>query len=197
MPLTLVDMTHEDLPGVTKTTSLNAYRYGGYYDHGWRSADDPEWTGQGSEAPNPHVGDNTLHGGGIEGQYAEITTNTGNLAVTAFTMTAVPGLVITVPELLRPIYLVGQIHLRHSVAAASAAALFAPVGSSSLSDGVGPDYTTHRDVAVPVTAHPFYRLPAGRASAQWQAYVTGAVSGNVIVVANTNKIPSSVRWVTA
>ncbi len=196
MSVTLVDMTHEDLPGVTKTTSLNAYRYG-YYPVGWRSADDPSWTGPGSEAPNQHIGDTSLHGGGIEGQSAEITANTGNLAVTAISMTAVPGLVVTVPELLRPIYLTGHVHMRHSVAAASAAALFAPAGSSSISDGVGPGYTTHRDTAQPVTAQPYYRIPAGTPSQQWQVFVTGATSGNVIVVANSSKIASSIRWVAA
>lgn len=195
MTLTLVDMTHEDLPGVTKTTSLNAYRYG-YYPEGWRSADDPEWTGAGSLAPNQHIGDNTLHGGGIEGQYAEITTNTGNLAVTALSMTAVPGLVVTTPALQRPIYLHANVHMRHSVAAASSAALFASVGETSIVNGRGPSYITHRATAQPVTARPFFRIPAGFGQTQWQVFVTGD-SGNIIAVANTNKIPSSIWWTPA
>lgn len=196
MTVTLVEMTHEDLPGVTKTTSLNAYRYG-YFPVGWRSADDPEWDGAGTEAPLPHIGDTTQHGGGIEGQYAEITANTGNLAVTGISMTAVPGLVVTIPQLDRPIYLCGHVHLRHSVAAASAAALFAPVGETSVANGRGPGYTTHRDTGTPVTSKPFVRLSAGFASTQWQVFVTGATSGNVIVVANTNKIPSAIWWTPA
>jgi hypothetical protein len=196
MAVTLVDMTHEDLPGVTKTTSLNAYRYG-WYPEGWRSADDPEWTGPGSEAPNQHIGDNTLHGGGVEGGYAERTTDTGNLAVTALSMTAVPSLVVTVPTLLRPVYLHGHITMRHSVASATSTALFAPAGSSSLSDGRGPAYVTHRATADEATAYPFYRIPAGSAQTQWQVFVSGKTSGNVVVVGTANSAKSSIRWVPA
>lgn len=194
MPLTLVEMTHSALPGVTKTTSLNAYRYA-YFPEGWRSADDPEWTGQGSEAPNPHVGDNTLHGGGIEGGYAERTSNSSALAVNAFTMAAVPSLVVTVPTLLRPVYLHGHVHLTHSVASATAAAMFAAVGATDASTARGPAYTTHRATADFVTSKPFYRIPAGQPEKQWQVFVTAPTAGNVTCIAST-LAPSSIRWVT-
>jgi hypothetical protein len=196
MTLTLVDMTHEDLPGVVKTTSINAYRYGGYYEEGWRSADDPEWTGQGSEAPNPHVGDNTLHGGGIEIAYAQRTTNSSALAVSAITMAAVPSLVVTVPALLRPIYLLGQVHLTHSVASATAAAIFAPVGETSVLNARGPGYTTHRATADFATSYPFHRIAAGAAETQWQVFVTAPTTGNVTCIASSIA-PSSIRAVPA
>jgi hypothetical protein len=192
--VTLVDMTHEDLPGVTKTTSLNAYRYG-WFPVGWRSADDPEWTGPGSEAPNQHIGDNTLHGGGTEGQRAERTSNSSALAVTVFTMAAVPSLVVTVPTLLRPVYLMGHVHLTHSVNSATSAALFAPVGETSLSNARGPAYVTHRATADFVTAKPLHRIPAGSPQTQWQVFVTGSTSGNVTCIA-TASVPSSVWWET-
>lgn len=197
MPLTLVEMTHSALPGVTKTTSLNAYRYA-YFPEGWRSADDPEWTGQGSEAPNPHVGDNTLHGGGIELAYAQRTSNSSALAVNSLTMAAVPSLVVTVPTLLRPVHLHGHVHLTHSVAAATSAALFASVGETNLLNARGPAYVTHRATANFVTSKPFHRIPAGSPETQWQIFVTGTASpdGNVTCIASSIA-PSSIRAVTA
>jgi hypothetical protein len=190
--VTLVDMTHEDQPGVIRTTSLNAYRYG-YYPVGWRSADDPEWTGAGSEAPNQHIGDTTLHGGGIEGQMASRTTNSSALAVTAFTMAAVPSLVVTVPTLLRPVYLMAQVHLTHSVASATSAAMFAAVGETSVANARGPAYVTHRATADFVTSRPFHRIPAGSAETQWQVFVTAPTSGNVTCIASS-VAPSSIWW---
>jgi hypothetical protein len=195
MTLTLVDMTHSALPGVVKTTSINAYRYA-YYPEGWRSADDPEWTGAGSEAPTPHVGDNTQHGGGIEIDYAEITANSSALAVTALTMVAVPGLVVTVPALLRPTYLVGQVHLRSSTASSTCSAMLALVGETNLLNARGPSYTTHRATADPVTSTPFHRLPSGYAGGDWQVFVTATASLNVTVVASSIA-PSSIRLVAA
>lgn len=194
MPLTLVEMTHSALPGVTKTTSLNAYRYA-YFPEGWRSDNDPEWTGAGSEAPNPHVGDNTLHGGGIEVDYAEITANTSPLAISTLTLTAIAGLVVTVPTLLRPVYLAAQVHMRHSVASATAAALFARVGETNLNNARGPAYVTHRATGANVTACAFYRVPAGTTAGDWQVFLTGD-AGNVTVIASTIA-PSSIRAVTA
>jgi hypothetical protein len=190
--LTLVEMTHSALPGVTKTVSLNAYRYA-YYPEGWRSADDPEWTGQGSEAPNPHVGDNTLHGGGIEGTSAQRTSNSSALSVNAFTMAAVPSLVVTVPSLLRPIYLFGHVHLTHSVASATSAAMFAAVGETNAANARGPAYVTHRATADFVTSKPFHRIPAGAAETQWQVFVTAATTGNVTCIASAIA-PSSIWW---
>jgi hypothetical protein len=197
MTLTLIEMTKSTLPGVTKTTSLYAYRYGGYYDLGWRSADDPGWTGQGSEAATPHVGDNSLHGGGTELDSAEIGANTGNLAVTALSMTAVPGLVVTVPTLLRPVHLMGHLHLRSSTASTTVAATFAPVGSSSLVAGRGIAYGATRATADPVTVRPFHVVPAGSAAADWQAFVTATASVNIIAVSVDPQGKSSVRAVTA
>lgn len=52
---TFVTMTHEDLPGVTKVVNILAYRYA-YYDDGWRSSDDPDWTGADAETPQPSLG---------------------------------------------------------------------------------------------------------------------------------------------
>lgn len=191
----LVTMTHSDLPGVEKEASLNAYRYA-WFPEGWRSADDPGWTGEGSEAPTPHVGDNTLHGGGTELAFASRTTSSSALAVTVFTMAAVPSLVVTVPALLRPVYLMGQVHLTHSVASATSAALIAPVGSSSLNDARGPSYVTHRATADFVTSTPFYRIDPGSAETQWQVFVTAATSGNVTCIASSTA-RSSIRAVTA
>jgi hypothetical protein len=48
--VTYVTMTHSELPGVTKVVNILAYRYA-YYDEGWRSADDPAWTGSGDTPP--------------------------------------------------------------------------------------------------------------------------------------------------
>lgn len=195
MSQTFVVMTHPNLPGVEKTASLDAYRYA-WYPEGWRSADDPEWTGAGSEAPTPHVGDNTLHGGGIELGFAARTTNSSALSVNVLTMAAVPSLVVTVPTLNRPVYLIGQVHLTHSVASATSAALLAPVGSSSLGSARGPDYVTHRATADFVTSKPFYRIDAGTAETQWQVFVTAATSGNVTCIASSTA-RSSLRAVTA
>lgn len=55
LAVTLVTMTHDDLPGVTKTVNILAYRYA-YYDEGWRSSDDPDWTGEDPEVPQPSLG---------------------------------------------------------------------------------------------------------------------------------------------
>jgi GDSL-like Lipase/Acylhydrolase family len=52
--VTLVTMTHSELPGVSKVVNILAYRYA-YYDEGWRSADDPEWTGTDPDVPLPSL----------------------------------------------------------------------------------------------------------------------------------------------
>jgi hypothetical protein len=188
-------MTHSALPGVEKTASLNAYRYA-WYPEGWRSADDPGWTGGGSVAPTPHVGDNTLHGGGTELAYAARTSSSSALAVNIFTMAAVPSLVITVPTQLRPVYLMAQVHLTHSVASATSAALFAAVGTTDLANARGPAYVSHRATADFATSRPFHRIPAGSPTTQWQVFVTAPTSGNVTCIAST-AAPSSIRAVTA
>lgn len=194
MPLTLVIMTHSSFPGVEKPASLTAYRTIWYF-RGWRSDDDPEYHGEGTAAPTPHVGDNTLHGGGTEIDYAEITADTSALAVTGLSMAAVPGLTVTVPALLRPVYLVGCVHMRHSVASATSDAVFAPVGSSSIAAARGPSYVTHRATGDPVTAVPFYRIPPATAG-EWQVFVSATTGGNVTVVASA-VAQSSIRAVTA
>lgn len=187
MSLTLVDMTNSTLPGVTKTTSLNAYRYGGYYEAGWRSADDPEWTGQGSEAPNPHVGDNTLHGGGTEIDYAAITSDVGSLsAPNGFGFAAVAGLVVSVPAgLLRPVYLEAHVNMLSSTASSTVAATFAPVGTAAdgLAAGRGIHYVTTRATADEVTSKPSHRLPAGTGG-NWQVYVASKQSVTITVKAS-------------
>lgn len=194
MSVTLVEMTHEDLPGVTKPTSLNAYRYG-YYPVGWRSADDPEWNGNGTEAPVPHVGDNTLHGGGTEIDAAQITSDVGSLAVSVLSYAAVAGLVVAVPAgLLRPVYLTANVHILSSTASSTVAATFAPVGSSSLLDGRGISYRTTRATTDEVTANPLHRLPAGTGG-NWQVYVAGKASLTLTVKASTQAV-SSVRAIT-
>lgn len=195
MSETLVVMTHSALPGVEKTASLNAYRYA-WFPEGWRSADDPGWTGGGSEAPTPHVGDNTLHGGGTELGYASRTSNSSALSVNVFAMLPVPSLVVTVPTQLRPVYLTAQVHLTHSVASATSAALLAPVGETSLANARGPAYNTHRATADFVTSRPFHRIAPGTASTQWQVFVTAPTTGNVTCIAST-VAPSSIRAVTA
>jgi hypothetical protein len=55
-----------------------------------------------------HAADDTLHGGGLEVDYAEITSS---VIVTgaAFSVAAVPGLQIDVPDLARPVYVFGHI----------------------------------------------------------------------------------------
>lgn len=61
----LVTMTHEDLPGVTKTASIEAYR-DVWYRNGWRSADDPDFVGDDDAEEPPsmavHEVDETAHG---------------------------------------------------------------------------------------------------------------------------------------
>jgi hypothetical protein len=191
----LVTMTHEDLPGVEREASLNAYRYA-WYPEGWRSADDPSWTGQGSEAPTPHVGDNSLHGGGTEIDYAEITSNASGVAVSALSYAAVPGLVLNVPSgLLRPVYLQGHVRMVSSTASSTVAATFAPVGSSNLADGRGIAYQTTRATSDPVTSAPFLRLPAGTGG-DWQIYVAATGSVTITVQASTQGV-SSCRAFTA
>lgn len=51
----LVGMTHENLPGVTKTVSIEAYRII-YYGKGWRSADDPGFVGEEDDPEPPSIG---------------------------------------------------------------------------------------------------------------------------------------------
>lgn len=191
----LVTMTHEDLPGVERQASLNAYRYA-WYPEGWRSADDPGWTGQGSEAPTPHVGDNSLHGGGTEIDFAARSSDSSALAVTGLSYAAVPGLVVHVPAgLLRPVYIVGNVNMTSSTASSTIAATFGPVGSSSLGDGRGIAYATTRATADPVTAVPFTRLAAGTGG-NWQVYVTATASLNVTVKGSTQGL-STIRAFTA
>lgn len=52
--MTLVTMTHEDLPGVEHTASLQAYR-NVWYANGWRSEDDPDFTGDPTTPAPPSV----------------------------------------------------------------------------------------------------------------------------------------------
>ncbi len=187
MSVTLVEMTHEDLPGVTKTTSLQSYRYG-WYPVGWRSADDPEWTGQGTEAPSPHIGDNTLHGGGTEVDYAAITGDVGSLsALDGLGFAAVAGLVVSVPAgLLRPVWLEAHVNMLSSTASSTVAATFAPVGTASdgLAAGRGIHYVTTRATADEVTSKPSHRLPAGTGG-NWQVYVASKQVVTITVKAST------------
>lgn len=103
---TLVSMTNSTLPGVVKIVNLNAYRYA-WYDEGWRSADDPGWHGAGTEVDIPHAGDNSIHGGGIELDYADIGTSNKSYTATGFALTEI--LRVTVPTLLRPVYLIADL----------------------------------------------------------------------------------------
>lgn len=195
MSQVLVTMTHSQLPGVTKEASLNAYRYA-WYPEGWRSADDPGWTGQASEAPTPHAGDNSLHGGGTEIDYAERTTDVGSLSVSVLSYAAVAGLVVSVPSgLLRPVYLMANVHILSSTASATVGATFAPVGSSTLTDGRGLSYRTTRATADEVTSNPFHRLPAGTGG-NWQVYVAGKATLTLTCKSSTQAI-SSIRAFTA
>jgi hypothetical protein len=195
MSQTLVTMTHSNLPGVEREASLNAYRYA-WYPEGWRSADDPSWTGQGSEAPTPHVGDNSLHGGGTELDYAARTSDVGSLSVSVLSFAAVAGLVVHVPSgLLRPVYLEAHVNMLSSTASSTIGATFAPVGSSSLTDGRGLHYVTTRATSDEVTSKPFHRLPAGTGG-DWQVYVAGKASLTVTCKASTQAV-SSIRAYTA
>ncbi len=117
-----------------------------------------------------------------------LTTATSALSVNLLgTATAVPGLVVTVPDLEQPVYLTGDVPAYHqTVASAKLAALFCPVGATTIAQSVG---TWGEFVAGAagsggqVTLHAFARLPAG-SPGDYQLFVAGT-AGNMIVNGQT------------
>jgi len=98
-----VTMTHEDRPGVEVLAEQNSYRYT-WYPKGWRSADDPSWVGATLTPAVPHASDTSLHGGGQELDYAELTAD-ASFTATGFNTGAIADLTVFVPLLDRPVYL--------------------------------------------------------------------------------------------
>lgn len=113
-------------------------------------------------ALSAHASDPSLHGGGIEIAFASISssvtvTGTGGGLFTA----AVPGLLVTVPDLARPVYLIGHIPAIQPGGGPAEASFGiypqANTGIFAALDGVpvpDMDTVTHR------TVDPFARLPA-------------------------------------
>jgi hypothetical protein len=115
---------------------------------------------------------------------AVLTTASAALAVNLVgTATPVPGLVVTVPDLERPVYLAADLPAFHqTVATAKLAALIAPVGSTAVTQSAGTWGEFFAGVAGAtgqVTLHAFARLPAG-SPGDYQVFVAGT-SGNMIV----------------
>lgn len=75
-----------------------------------------------------HASDLLLHGGGIELDYADIVSDivvTG----TGSTYAAIPGLVVTVPDVARPVYLYGQVSLTQQSGGPTAATVALVAGT--------------------------------------------------------------------
>jgi hypothetical protein len=77
---TLVEMTHTTLPGVEKTVNILAYR-GIYYANGWRSLDDPDFTGEEDDPEPPSIGAHAAAdfagSGGVHGRIEHSWTRDG------------------------------------------------------------------------------------------------------------------------
>jgi len=67
---------------------------------------------------------------------AEITGAVNGLAVNGFNLVAVPGLVVTVPDSSRPVYLFCKLWMQHSVANVVVASIIAAVGSTTIGQQV-------------------------------------------------------------
>lgn len=149
-------------------------------------------------ALSAHASDLALHGGGIEVDYAEFNT-----AVTVtgtgggFTVAAVPGLTVTVPDLARPVYLFAHVPVIQPSGGPAEASwgLFVSgsLGAFAALDVVAPpdiDTTTPRHVELFARLDP---LSGGD-------YVVGAtgVGGNLTTRAGTSAIAyASLRAVAA
>ncbi|HMJ74750.1 MAG TPA: hypothetical protein VK507_02200 [Iamia sp.] len=146
--------------GIYPVSFLTVPVTGGPYD-AFELEDDP----MGSITPTAlaaHAADQALHGGGLEIAFASISstvtiTGTGGGLFTA----AVPGLLVTVPDLARPVYLFGHIPgIQPPGGPAEASFGIYPQANTGIFaalDGVpvpDMDTTTHR------TVDPFARLPA-------------------------------------
>lgn len=111
----LVTITHPDLPGTEIEVEQNAYRFV-WFELGWTSADDPTWEGSDVTPNIPHAGDDTIHGGGQEVDYAKVTTSITGWTVSTFFLHPIAGCVVTVPDLDHPVYLEAGIPIHHSAA---------------------------------------------------------------------------------
>jgi hypothetical protein len=124
-----------------------------------------------------HAADLSLHGGGIEVGYQELTT-TVTVTGGAFAIGLVPGLQIVVPDLNRPVYLHGRVFLA-TVSGAGAQDVQACLANATTVTGSQINalgvldavfFEGTDDDALPTTLWMFARLPAHSAG----TYVVGA-----------------------
>jgi len=115
---------------------------------------------------------------------AEITVSTAPLAVTAFTVAAVPLLVVDIPDLGVPVMIRAQSGLDHSTAAGGAgrsvSMSIAPVGSDLT--GLIASNTFWQGDGQPISGSVEAFLPAG-SPGSYQLFVSSATSGNVVATA--------------
>jgi len=83
----LVTMTHEDLPGVERVVTRDAYRWV-WWTEGWRSDDDPDWSGPPPAAvrsPLQSLRHNWVRDGW--GPWSEVVVSASGSATSAYTVT--------------------------------------------------------------------------------------------------------------
>lgn len=114
-----------------------------------------------------HAADLSLHGGGIELDYAELTT-TVTVTGGAVALGNIPALQITVPDLARPVYLYGRLYLA-TVSGAGAQDVTIGIANSAFVAGSQINALAALDLAffegvdddtIPTVLAAFARLPA-------------------------------------
>lgn len=198
----LVTMTHENLPGVTKVVPQASYRYT-WWPEGWRSADDPDWVGPDLTPRVPHATDASLHGGGIELDYAEIAEFEAFTA-TGFDTEQITGLTVAVPDIPRPAYLIADVRVGPVTTTSDLTMGLSPVAGTG-SGGVAAARNGKTLYAVPAVGVEaggravtlVHRLPAGTPAEDW--CVVGVINSGAstarVLGAETSK--SSLRLISA
>lgn len=156
-------------------------------------------------ALSSHAGDLSLHGGGIELAYAEITANqTVTGTGTGFgELRIITGLTIDVPDVNRPVYLEGRLHVSapsSTITATGALGVTPSVGTTipllTVLDGVSTK-SVPADTGVPVTlGRLIVRLPAHSAGS-YSVFARAASSPYIVTIVASSLIKSWIRAIAA
>lgn len=115
-----------------------------------------------ASALSAHAGRLDLHGGGIEVAFASISTTVVVTGTSGGLVTAaVPGLLISVPDLARPIYVIGHVPgLQQSGGPAEGTFGIYPQGSLGIFAGLDSVPVPDMDTTTVRSVEPFGRLPS-------------------------------------
>lgn len=125
--------------------------------------------------------------------YAEISADTSALSVNGLAVSAVPLLVVDVPDIARPAYLSGSLRMTCNTANADIYVAFGPVGGT-INDVRGPYWCNIGATAgtSQATAAPCHRL-AAHSPGTWQAFV----GSNASVTITVKGAAQGLSWVRA